>query len=320
MRSTAAPPQVYYTYPGGQAPSTASVQPSNVPTPAFQIPQPVLCGAQQWPSFNPWQGNGEWAEPTQVPVSVPGAAPAQAAAPVPAPFLGQHQGGNSHNAHSGQGVGLSTSSGGGKGPAANNFPGFGNRAYFTKEYMEIFEGIKMEKVLDQAKKKMAISRRSSVKIVELPDDGGRPEPLMNEKNNDMKAWVTSTLGDSLKLINEKLEEVDKKAKMITGERAELEQLRLEKLKNEKESKESSTEKRKRIRVCTPVEHSPSSTRGKTRSRGSTKTRPKRIEILDDEGDAGVRKKFGTKMESLCELSDIKQMLAALLQGLNNPKE
>ncbi|GBG70145.1 hypothetical protein CBR_g6276 [Chara braunii] len=140
----------------------------------------------------------------------------------------------------------------------------------------------------------------------------------------MKAWVTSTLGSSLKLINEKLEEVDQKAKMTTNERAELEQLRLEKLRTDKEkakkgSKESSSEKGKRMGARTPVENSPSAARVKSRSRPSTKTRPKRIEILDDEGVAGVKQNLEPKMESSSELADIKQMLAALLQGLSNPK-
>ncbi|GBG61449.1 hypothetical protein CBR_g21794 [Chara braunii] len=166
---------------------------------------------------------------------------------------------------------------------------------------------------------MGVPHKSSVKIVELSDEGSRLEARSNEKSDDIKAWATTTLGNSLGLINEKLEEVDKKSKMSAAEREEFKLLRLEKQKAEKESRESSTEKRKRMAARTPVENSPSATRVKTGSRGSMKTRPKRIEISDDDGTARVKQNLETRMESKSELSDIKQMLAALLHGIDDPK-
>ncbi|GBG60155.1 hypothetical protein CBR_g3398 [Chara braunii] len=205
----------------------ASFQPANMPPP-YQVPQQVAWSAQQWLPVNTWQ-NGQWT--AQAHPSGPAPAQVTATVPTPAPvFTGHPQGSTTHNGH---GAGPSAAGGGGKGPAANNFPGPGNRAYFTKEYMEILEGIKMEKVLDQAKKKICVQKRSGVRIAELPDEESRSETRLSAKSDDMKAWVTSTLGNSLKLINAKLEEVDQKAKITTYERAELEQLRLEKQKAEK---------------------------------------------------------------------------------------
>ncbi|GBG89633.1 hypothetical protein CBR_g49423 [Chara braunii] len=173
-----------------------------------------------------------------------------------------------------------------KGPAANAFPGPDNRAYFTKEYMDLLEGIKMDKALDDAKKRIATSRRGGVRITELPSESNQSENRTgvksekSDRTDDMKAWVTTTLGDSLKLINEKLEEVDKKSKLTSGEKEELERLHSEKARAEKISIDStSSEKRQ----------------------------------------AGVKHNLQAKIEGSSELSDIKKMLAALMQGLGDGK-
>ncbi|GBG65774.1 hypothetical protein CBR_g52365 [Chara braunii] len=139
----------------------------------------------------------------------------------------------------------------------------------------------------------------------------------------MKAWVTTTLGESLKLITEKIEEVDKKSKLTSGEKEELERLRKEKSRSEKASLDStSSEKRKRGGEQTPVINSPSANRVKTRSRGSVKVKSwsKRIDVSsDEEGQVGVKQNLQAKMEGSSELSDIKKMLAALMQGLEDKK-
>ncbi|GBG92273.1 hypothetical protein CBR_g55042 [Chara braunii] len=216
-----------------------------------------------------------------------------------------------------------------KGPVANVFPGPGNRAYFTKEYMDLLEGIKMDKALDDAKKRIATSRRGGVRITELPSESSRSENRTgvksekSDKTYEMKAWVTTTLGDSLKLINEKLEEVDKKSKLTSGEKEELERLRSEKARAEKISIDStSSAKRKRGGERTPVINSPSANRVKTWSRGSAKvkSRSKGIDVSsDDEGQAGVKQNLQAKMEGSSELSEIKKMLAAFMQGLGDGK-
>ncbi|GBG78585.1 hypothetical protein CBR_g27810 [Chara braunii] len=231
---------------------------------------------------------------------------------------------NPQGFHGGHG-GSSASSGGGKGPAANNFPGPGNRAYFTKEYMEILENIKSSKAIEEARKKVGVPRigvakRSSSRASEYQDEGSGDDARSSEKSEDMKAWVTTTLGGSLKLINSKLEAVDKKSKLDTAERDKLERLRKE-VQGGKDNKElSSSEKRKRGVVRTSVENSPSAARAKPRSKGSVKTKPKRIELFDDEGPSGTEQNLQAKLESTSsELSDIKRMLASLMSGLQDPK-
>ncbi|GBG68954.1 hypothetical protein CBR_g3653 [Chara braunii] len=94
----------------------------------------------------------------------------------------------------------------------------------------------------------------------------------------MKAWVTTLFGSSLKLITEKLQEVDLKVKIASTDKVELTRLREEKVAwekaaqtnaatGEKKSRElSSSEKRKRGVVRTPVDNSPRGNR--LRSRGS----------------------------------------------------
>ncbi|GBG67968.1 hypothetical protein CBR_g1087 [Chara braunii] len=220
-----------------------------------------------------------------------------------------------------------------KGPAANEFPGPGNRAYFTKEYMDILEDIKMNKVVDEARKRFSDNGRNTLRIQELPDEDNRSDMRSTEKgksadkSEEMKAWVTSTFGNSLKLITEKLQEVDQKVKITAVDQAELVRLReeraaLERMASENECKElSSSEKRKRGGERTPVSHSPRVNR--VRSHGSkTKPRTKRIDVSSDDEDCkvgAVKQNFQPKMETSSELSDIKAMLAALLQGFADVK-
>ncbi|GBG73300.1 hypothetical protein CBR_g13019 [Chara braunii] len=336
-----APPGVSPLYYGsGQvhAPLSTHVQsapapaPSATPTPMQY--QPVLnqWSAQPWglphwgppqqqPAPVPWVSNAPWMASVpfpQVPIAVqPVQQPAQVAIQPQQPLAQS----NPHGFYGGQG-GSSTSSGGGKGHAANNFPGPGNRAYFAKEYMEILESIKSNKAIDEARKKLVGPRtgavkRSGTRSFEHPDESSK-DGARSEKSEDMKAWVTSTLGESLKLINAKLDDVDKKSKLDATEREELERLRREVQGGNKE--QSSNEKRKRSGVRTPMENSPSAARARQRSKGSSKTKPKRIELSDDEGPSGTKQNLQTKLESISsELSDIKRMLEALMCGLPDPK-
>ncbi|GBG87327.1 hypothetical protein CBR_g45386 [Chara braunii] len=268
-----------------------------------------------WASNAPWMGSVPF---PQVPTVVqPIQQPAQAVIQPQQPLAQS----NPHGLYGGHG-GSSASSGGGKRPAANNFPGPGNRAYFTKEYMEILESIKSNKAIDEARKNLVGPRtgdvkRSGTRSFEPPDESNR-DGARFEKSEDMKAWVTSTLGESLKLINAKLDDVDKKSKLDATEREELERLRREVQGDNKE--QSSNEKRKRSGVRTPMENPPSAASARPRSKGSSKTKPKRIELSDDEGPSGTKQNLQTKLESTSsELSNIKRMLAALMFSLPDPK-
>ncbi|GBG73479.1 hypothetical protein CBR_g16820 [Chara braunii] len=189
----------------------------------------------------------------------------------------------------------------------------------------------MDKALDEVKKKIATSRRGGAPITELSCDSSRSEHRTggrsenSDKTDEMKAGVTSTLGDLLKLINEKLEAVAKESKLTSDEKEELERLLWrEKARSEKVSTDStSNEKRKGGGGgCTPVINSPSANRVKTRSRGSAKgkSRSKRIDVSSEqEGQAEVKQNLQAKMEGSSKLGDIKKMLAALMQGLGEEK-
>ncbi|GBG58840.1 hypothetical protein CBR_g240 [Chara braunii] len=135
--------------------------------------------------------------------------------------------------------------------------------------------------------------------------------------------------DSLRLITAKLEEVDKKPNIFAAEKAQLEMLWKAKAAESdaggnkdgsKDKEASSSEKRKRAVARTPLENSPSAARAKRRSRGSSKSRPKRIEISSDEEAGGsVKQNLQPKLENNSELADIKRMLVALMQGIGDTK-
>ncbi|GBG92661.1 hypothetical protein CBR_g56626 [Chara braunii] len=301
------------------------VGPTAVPNmaPQASVPyQAVAPTVNPW-SMLPWQNTGQWPVNGQW-VGQP---------PNPQPVGNQQPSNQTHQQPPNQQAAVPQSMGNGgnagKGPAANAFLGPGNRAYFTKEYMDILEDIKLNKAIEDARKKIARGRHGVVRNQDVPDEGSRSEVRSADKvrsaykRDEMKAWVTATLGDSLKLITEKLQEVDQRAKLAAAEKGELIKLREAKALLEKESKDpGSNEKRKRGGECTPVANSPRVNRVKSRTRTSTKTMPrsKRIVVSSDEEDGGtVKQNLQPKMDSSSELSDIKAMFAALLQGIDDAK-
>ncbi|GBG80617.1 hypothetical protein CBR_g31077 [Chara braunii] len=284
-------------------PPTASA--ATPPTPMqYQAvaPQVSPWGMQPWQ----WPAHGQWAG--QPPSVQAGTSHQQSIQSHQQPL--NQQASTSHNT----GVGNNP----GKGPTTNSFPGPGNRAYFTKEYMDILEDIKMSKAIEEARKKISSGRRGGVRIVELPDEGSRSEGRFadkarsTDKSDEMKAWVTSTLGDSLKLITEKLQEVDQKAKLVAADKAELDRLREEKALKEKGSMDpASNEKRKRGGECTPAANSPRINRVKSCTCGSSKakSRSKRIEVSSNEEETDTMKhNLQPKMGTSSELATSRQSL------------
>ncbi|GBG75269.1 hypothetical protein CBR_g19902 [Chara braunii] len=218
------------------------------------------------------------------------------------------------------------SSNSGKGSAANAFPGPGNRAYFTKEYMDILEDIKSTKVLDEAKKKIAGTNRrgGGLQISGNSGESRVPHGQSEDRSDEMKAWVSSTLGDSLKLITRKLQEVDAKANVAAAEKEELLKLRAEKAALElvvlNRGKKTSSEKRKRVMTAltAPVVATLKTNATKVRSRGSSKSRSRRVEVSSDEDgedDDGVKQNLAPKMEKSSDLSEVKTLVTELVQGL-----
>ncbi|GBG81430.1 hypothetical protein CBR_g32107 [Chara braunii] len=247
--SNSAAPVAYPPPPGifpQQQFNAASMMPPGVITMPSNPMQHQALSQGQW-CAQPWQPAGQWPANQQWSTQN---LPSQQLNGQQHSFQ-QHSFQQQGTGHGNQGHG--TTGGGGKGPAVNAFPGPGSRAYFTKEYMDILEEIKMDKALDEAKKKIATSRRSGVKIVELPTESSHGENRVSneseksDKSDEMKAWVTATLGDSLKLIREKLEGVDNRSKISSSEKEELERLRVISAAAEKKSMDSSSsEKRKRV--------------------------------------------------------------------------
>ncbi|GBG82388.1 hypothetical protein CBR_g34764 [Chara braunii] len=298
---------------GGQmpVPNMSAMLPMSASAPGVagaytQPPPPGQRGVQMWPA--PWLAPGQWSIP---PVNNLQASNPQLPPPPPPPPPPSQQQASSNNDNR-------EINSNGKGPSTNAFPGPGNRAYFTKEYMDILEDIKSNKALEDARKKIASGRRSRIRIAENNVESCRSKVKSVDKSEEMKAWVTSTLGDSLKLITQKLEQADSKSKLATVEKEELERLRAEKTLLEKGKKESSSEKRKRGGDRTPVVETPRENVGRSRSRSQTKGKTKKIEISFDEegaGGAGVKQNLNARLEGSSDLADVKKLLAALVQGL-----
>ncbi|GBG71109.1 hypothetical protein CBR_g8408 [Chara braunii] len=269
----------------------------------------------QWPAAIPWQ-----MPPAGNPLPLPLPQPSNVQLPsvqVPSAQNGDLPGSRAQT----NGDGRSSNQNHEKGPAANAFLGPGNRAYFTKKYMDILEDIKSEKDLDAAKRKISGGRMGGVRISDSTNESCRSEVRSNSKTDDMKAWVTSTLEDSLKLITQKLEEVDSKSKLVATEKEELMRLRAEKAALDKVNKEASSEKRKRVAAVAPAAVTPSNN-AKSGSRGSSKGRSRRVEISSDKEDTDigqVRQNLSEKLEESSDLSKVKKVLAAIAQSLADVK-
>ncbi|GBG70417.1 hypothetical protein CBR_g6543 [Chara braunii] len=139
-----------------QGPFMQSMLPTAQPLAMAPFPQYQLAG---W-GFQNWTPGG------QAPLA-PMAPPAPPAAPTLNVWYQPPA--NQQNSQ-GQNGDRPSQGGNGKGPAANAFPRPGNRAYFTKEYMDILEGIKSDKALEEARKKVAGGRCSGIRIVDLTDE------------------------------------------------------------------------------------------------------------------------------------------------------
>ncbi|GBG69516.1 hypothetical protein CBR_g4352 [Chara braunii] len=141
-----------------------------------------------WQNASQWPVNGQWVGQPPIPPPASNQQHSNQVQPLNQQAVVPHNPGNGHDT--------------GKGPAANAFPGLGNRAYFTKEYMDILEDIKMSKAVEEARKKIASGRRGGLQNQDSPDEGSRSEVRSADKarsadrSEEMKAWVMATLGDS----------------------------------------------------------------------------------------------------------------------------
>ncbi|GBG82010.1 hypothetical protein CBR_g34190 [Chara braunii] len=149
----------------------------------------------------------------------------------------------------------------------------------------------------------------------------------------MKKWVIETFGDSLKFLTEKLDEVDKKSKLVEDEKEELKRLRAEKELLELKD-DSSSEKRKRHPSTPSI--SPRMDRIHVKSSAKTKKAPtKRVFIPSDEDDDDgaelVRKGRGNltrkfdevkgkgKEKAAGDMTEIKDLLKQLVTNLGHTR-
>ncbi|GBG83950.1 hypothetical protein CBR_g37822 [Chara braunii] len=132
------------------------------------------------------------------------------------------------------------------------------RAFFTKEHADFIDKLKVKEAIEDARRKdrEEIERlkeqgkeKSRVKEVNTKQAGktkdkGKVKMMDDRKKDEMKRWVADNFGNSIRVLTEKLEEVEKKSKLKEGELEELRLLRAEKkLRELREG--SSSEKRKR---------------------------------------------------------------------------
>ncbi|GBG63295.1 hypothetical protein CBR_g37381 [Chara braunii] len=193
--------------------------------------------------------------------------------------------------------------------STNPFPAPGNRAWFTREHLEL---IKRWKAKDQeeAKKTSEDSSGSSKQGAKKGHDKSACKSEDEEQN--LKAWMAENFGSSLRKISKKLDVVDKKAKIADMEREKLVK-KVEEIEGKSVNEESnSNEKRKRIvGVNSPsIERS----RSKSRSRsGGIKIRQPRIEVSSDDEETKKAGKGATRCSNPSEvkLEDVMKMLSVI---------
>ncbi|GBG84505.1 hypothetical protein CBR_g38787 [Chara braunii] len=276
------------------------------PPPQVQPPAPPFqtTAAPTFPLFNPH--GGFYQQP------FPAVAPPFAFAPIgqsvaPAPVQGPWtytgpsaaptQGGGQYNADYGRGNGS-----------------FQSRAFFTREHADFIEKLKLKDAVEEARKK---DREDIMRLrgfgweIEKPGekekwreresesekakvenrgkskkhvgkDKGKGKVMDNAKEDEMKKWVASNFGGSLRMLSEKMEEVERNSKLKEAELEELKLLRVEKeLRELREN--SSSEKRKRD-TMSPAKPG----KGKVRSRscllkkGGRGKSTKSVEVSSDE--------------------------------------
>ncbi|GBG71468.1 hypothetical protein CBR_g8885 [Chara braunii] len=202
-------------------------------------------------------------------------------------------------------------------PSANSFPGPGQRAWFTKEHLDLIEKWKTRDMIEEGKRSSGVES-SGASAARGGSKKGKGKDT-DDSETRMKAWIASTFGDSLKKIADKLEEVDRKTSTAIQDRGKK---RMEEVEEEKQDGGSS-KKRKRDFASPVAARSRSKSRSKSVG-GDIKVRPLRINISDDDKErrAGEKQRVNTLIDETQEhqvnvkegakLDDIKNMLQALM--------
>ncbi|GBG88267.1 hypothetical protein CBR_g46833 [Chara braunii] len=205
-----------------------------------------------------------------------------------------------------------------QGPAANAFPGPGNRAWFTREHLELIERWKNRDLLEDSKRKNEESGECS-KSENTRKAKGKAKSEDGEQR--LKNWMATNFGASFKKIADKLDEVDKKTKEADHERVKLMQ-KVAELDTGHNEDAGSNEKRKRVINA----NSPLPERQKSRSRsrsGGIKIRQPSILVSSDDEDknsAPQRTKIegepSDRTDEPVKLDDVMKMLAIIANKVN----
>ncbi|GBG64077.1 hypothetical protein CBR_g40524 [Chara braunii] len=205
--------------------------------------------------------------------------------------------------------------------SANSFPGPGNRAWFTREHLELIEKWKNRDILDEAKKKTEDSGECS-KSVATKKAKGKAKASTDYGEQCLKNWLASNFGPSLKRIFGKLDAVDKKNKEADIERDKvIKRLAdLEAGNKNPNGEGGSNEKRKRIVGANSPMAKRQRSRTRSRSRGIKMRQPSILVSSDEEGKAKEPQGAtiegdpeGTKKasESAVKLEDVMKMLVVI---------
>ncbi|GBG67609.1 hypothetical protein CBR_g739 [Chara braunii] len=221
--------------------------------------------------------------------------------------------------------------------------GFQPRAFFTREHADFIEKLKLKDAVEEAQKKdlEEITRlkgfgMGSEKKKEQPreserreksrrsgKDIGKNRSVEEGKEDELKKWVATNFGGSLKILSEKLEEVDKKSKLKEDELEEVRMLRAE--KEPRDLRENSSSEKRKREISSPARP----LKGKSRSRfvllrrkGKEKEKsPKPVEVSSDEdrsrnGRDAVVQNLSGKLERSSggskDMAELKSLLFELL--------
>ncbi|GBG81939.1 hypothetical protein CBR_g34122 [Chara braunii] len=120
-----------------------------------------------------------------------------------------------------------------------------NRAFFTRDYADLLDRSKFKEAVQETTKKQPVGVTDvTTEATKKKEESKKSKQTVDEKEEEMKRWVTSMFGCSFKILFDKLDNVDRKSKLEEAELEELRRLRAEKeLRERKEL--ASNDKRKR---------------------------------------------------------------------------
>ncbi|GBG76508.1 hypothetical protein CBR_g22256 [Chara braunii] len=222
------------------------------------------------------------------------------------------------------------------------------RAFFTREHVDFIDKLKFKEALEEAVKKereelerlrgsakegdnskekgkeieKSKAKEAGKKQGGREKDKGKGKMVDDGKEDAMKKWVGENFGNSLRILSEKLEEVDRRSKLNDGELEELKMLRVE--KELRELRENSSSEKKRKMSISPLKPRAGKVKSrsgllKKNSRGAAREHV--VVSSDDEskGRDAVVQNLSSRLDAPgvskpSELTEIKDLLKVVLAG------